>query len=279
MATIWRGSLSFGLVNVPVKVHAATQDNDVSFRQVHATDGGRIRYRRVCEVCGEIVEFHDIAKAYESPTGQTVVVTEDDLATLPAGRSREIDVVEFVPAQQVDPILFDRSYFLEPDKNAVRPYVLLREALKRTERIAIARVALRNKTRLAALRVFEDVLMMQTMLWGDEVRSAEFTVLRDAGDIEAREQELKMAASLIETLEADFDPDAFTDDYRQELLELIDRKLTNNTDILEPSEDTATPNAAPVVDLIAALQASIDRNKGATQSDDPQDSPRAAGDG
>lgn len=277
MASIWRGALSFGLVNVPVKVHAATQDNDVSFRQVHAADGGRIRYRRVCEVCGEIVEYHDIAKAYESDTGRNVIITEDDLASLPAGRSREIDVVEFVPSDQVDPILFDRSYFLEPEKNAVRPYVLLREALKRTERVAIAHVALRNKTRLAALRVYEDVLMLQTMLWRDEVREAEFTVLRDA-DIEARDQELKMAASLIETLEADFEPAKYTDDYRAELLTLIDRKLSDNTDVIEPVDGGDTDESpGQIVDLVSALQASIDRNKKRQASTDGADDQQASG--
>lgn len=274
MASIWRGSLSFGLVNVPVKVHAATQDNDVSFRQVHAEDGGRIRYKRVCEVCGEIVEYRDISKAYESSSGKTVIVTEDDLSALPSGRSREIDVLEFVPSDQVDPILFDKSYFLEPEKNAVRPYVLMLEALKRTDRTAIAHVALRNKTRLAALRVYGDVLVLQTMLWRDEVREAEFSILRDA-EVEAREQELKMAASLIETLEADFEPEKYNDDYREELLSMIDRKLSDNTDVIEPlaSDDSDAPQAE-VVDLVSALQASIDRNK---SKHEQEDSPEASG--
>jgi DNA end-binding protein Ku len=269
MASIWRGSLSFGLVNVQVKVHPATQDNAVSFHQVHAADGGRVRYRRVCEVCGETVEYGDIAKAYESSSGQSIIVTEDDLASLPAGRTREIDVVEFVPSRDVDPILFDRSYYLEPEQLSLRPYVLLRQALERTERTAIAHVALRNKTRLAALRVYKDVIMLQTMLWRDEVRAADFAVLRDV-DIEPREQELKMAASLIETLEGDFEPEKYTDKYREELLSLIDRKLTNQEDIIAPA-DTEQPGLEPtnVVDLISALQASIDKNnERRTGSDD-----------
>ena len=278
MASIWRGALSFGLVNVAVKVHPATQDNDVSFRQVHADDGGRIRYKRVCEVCGEIVEFSNIAKAFESPTGQNIIVTEDDLAGLPSGRSREIDVLEFVPNDQVDPILFDKSYYLEPDKTAIRPYVLLREALKRTDRTAIAHVALRNKTRLAALRVQGDVLMLQTMLWQDEIRAAEFTVLKDV-EVEAREQELKMAASLIETLEGDFEPAKYTDSYREDLLALIDRKLSDNTDVIEQAQtDESGEGTSNVVDLVSALQASIDRNneKG-TNTDAKDDSSEAAG--
>ncbi len=259
MASIWRGSLSFGLVNVQVKVHPATQDNAVSFHQVHAQDGGRIRYRRVCEVCGQAVEYSDIAKAYESDAGQTVIITEDDLTSLPAGRTREIDVVEFVPSADVDPILFDRSYYLEPDQHSIRPYVLLRQALERTERTAIAHVALRNKTRLAALRVYEDVLMLQTMLWRDEIRAADFAVLRDI-EVEPREQELKMAASLIETLEADFEPEKYTDKYREQLLELIDQKLANKEDIVISAGEEASPEATNVVDLMGALQASIDQN-------------------
>ncbi|NQU36357.1 MAG: Ku protein, partial [Actinobacteria bacterium] len=220
-------------------------------------------------VCGETVEYRDLAKAFESSSGQAIIVTEDDLASLPAGRTREIDVVEFVPAREVDPILFDRSYYLEPDQLSLRPYVLLRQALERTERIAIAHVALRNKTRLAALRVYEDVIMLQTMLWRDEVRAAEFAVLRDV-DIEPREQELKMAASLIETLEGDFEPDKYTDKYREELLSLIDRKLTNQEDVIAPADtDQSGSEPTNVVDLMSALQASIDQNsERRTGSDD-----------
>lgn len=262
MASIWRGALSFGLVNVGVRVHPATQDNDVAFHQVHAEDGGRIRYKRVCEVCGQIVDYSNIAKAYESDTGKTVVITEDDLASLPAARTREIEVLEFVPESQVDPILFDRTYYLEPNKDAVRPYKLLCEALKRTERMAIAQVALRTKTRLAALRVHDDVLMLQTMLWDDEVRKPDFAILRDADKEPPREQELKMAASLIETLEADFHPEKYHDEYREELIALIDRKLANDEDVVatEAEEVPAEPGGE-VVDLVSALQASIDRQK------------------
>ena len=261
MASIWRGALSFGLVNVGVRVHPATQDNDVAFHQVHAEDGGRIRYKRVCEVCGQIVDYSNIAKAYESDTGKTVVITEDDLASLPAARTREIEVLEFVPESQVDPILFDRTYYLEPNRDAVRPYVLLCEALQRTERIAIAQVALRTKTRLAALRVHDGVLMLQTMLWDDEVRKPDFAVLREA-DLEPREQELKMAASLIETLEADFHPEKYHDEYREELIALIDRKLTNNEDVVAAqTEAEPAETGGEVVDLVSALQASIERQK------------------
>jgi len=260
MASIWKGALSFGLVNVVVKVHAATENNDVSFHQVHAEDGGRIRYKRVCEKCGEVVEFTHIAKAYESDSGQTVMLNEDDLATLPAGRSREIDVLEFVPAQDVDPIMFDRSYYLEPEATALRPYALLREALKRTDRMAIAKVALRNKTRLAALRVSGNVIVLQTLLWPDEVRAPAFAILDEEAP-EPRKNELQMAEMLIATMESEFEPDEYSDEYREQVLALIERKLTAGEDIITPvgADGEPAPDSTNVVDLMSALQASIDR--------------------
>ncbi len=153
MRSIWKGSIAFGLVNVPVKVYSATEDHDIKFHQVHAKDNGRIRYKRVCEVCGEVVEYRDIAKAFESDDGQTVVITDDDIATLPEERSREIEVLEFVPASDIDPMMYDRSYFLEPEGKSSKSYVLLAKTLMETDRVAIVHFALRNKTRLAALRV------------------------------------------------------------------------------------------------------------------------------
>ena len=277
MASIWKGALVFGLVNVQVKVHPATQDKDVSFRQVHAEDGGRIRYQRRCDVCGEVVPFSDISKAYEAPDGQTVVVTEEDLEQLPAGRSREIDVLEFVPSDQVDPIRFERCYFLEPDPTAVRPYVLLREALRNTERTAIVKVALRNKTRLAALRVYDDVIVLQTMLWDDEIRPASFPSLDEQAEA-PRKNELAMAASLISTMEADFDPTEYTDEYREQMLELLTKKLESGEDVIEVEageDDTAKPSGK-VVDLMAALQESIERGKArqAERSDADEDRPK-----
>ncbi len=274
MASIWKGALSFGLVNVQVKAHPATQDNDISFRQVHAEDGGRIRYKRVCEICGQQVEYRDIARAWEASNGTVVTVSEEELASLPAGRSREIDVVEFVPAEQVDPILFDRTYYLEPEASALRPYVLLREALKNTEKMAIAHVSLRQKTRLAALRVYQDVIVLQTLLWGDEIRSAHFPALDE--EVEVRDQELKMAASLIETLEADFDPEQFTDKYREELQSLLDKKVSSGEDtVLLSGDEVETAPDANVVDLMSALQASIDKSqKGKPAESSDRQTPR-----
>jgi len=260
MRAMWKGAVAFGLVNVPIKLYAATEDHDVRFHQVHAADGGRIKMVRTCSVDGHTVEYKDLAKGYESESGQTVIMEESDFEGLPVPGLREIEVLEFVPSDQVDPLLFDKSYYLEPDGKAIKPYVLLREALEQTERTAIVRVVLRNKSQLAALRVRGDVLVMQTMLWPDEVRAAEFDVLDDA--IEVRPQELAMAASLIESLSSDFDPTEYTDDYRAALLAVIESKL-------EGGEGVTTPDSAPakdtgdglVVDLMAALRESVERTK------------------
>ena len=176
MRAIWKGALTFGLVNVPVKVYSATEDHDVPLHQVHNKDGGRIRYQRICEIDGEIVPFADIDKAYDDGE-RTVVLTKEDIDSLPAEKSREIDVVEFVPSEQVDLLTLDRAYYLEPDSASPKAYVLLRKTLEQTDRTAIVRFSLRQKTRLAALRVRGDVLVLQTLLWADEVREAAFPSL------------------------------------------------------------------------------------------------------
>src|SRR4051812_39590495 len=222
MRSIWKGALTFGLVNVPVKVYSATEDHDVSLHQVHNKDGGRIRYQRVCEIDGEVVPYSDIDKAYDDGE-RTVVLTKDDLDSLPSERSREIDVVEFVPSEQVDPIMFDRAYYLEPDSSSPKAYVLLRKTLEQTDRIAIVRFSLRQKTRLAALRVRGDVLMLQTLLWSDEVREAAFPSLEESVRISSKE--LELSSSLVDSFSSEFTPDEFVDEYQTELRTLIDAKL------------------------------------------------------
>src|SRR6478752_1221625 len=193
MRAIWKGAITFGLVNVPVKLYSATEDHDVGLHQVHDADGGRIRYQRRCEVCGKVVEYEHIDKAYAE--GQTtVVLTEDDLKSLPEERSREIEVVEFVPSEQIDPIMLDKSYYLEPDSKSPKAYALLRKTLESTDRTAIVHFALRQKTRLGALRVRGDVLVLQTLLWGDEVREAAFPALDETVRISSKE--LELSASL-----------------------------------------------------------------------------------
>ncbi len=259
MRSIWKGAISFGLVNVPVRVYSATQSHDVSLHQVHNTDGGRIRYQRRCEVCGKVVKFEDIDKAYDDGN-RTVVLTDEDFASLPAEQSREIDVVEFVPDDQIDPLHFDKAYYLEPDEKALKAYSLLREALEETDRTAIVTFALRQKTRLAALRVRGKVLVLQTLLWQDEVREAEFDVLE--GSTRVSQKERDMAAQLVESMAADFDPGEFQDDYQVQLRQLVEAKLEQGDSLDTDATFGEQPDdegGADVVDLMEALKRSVDR--------------------
>jgi DNA end-binding protein Ku len=261
MRTIWKGALTFGLVNVPVKVYSATEDHDVPLHQVHDKDGGRIRYQRTCEVCGETVAYADIDRAYVDD-GHTVVLTKDDLAALPAEKSREIDVVEFVPSDQVDLMTLDKPYYLEPDSKSPKAYVLLRKTLEQTDRTAIVRFTLRQKTRLAALRVRGDVLVLQTLLWADEVREADFPLLHEKVTISKKE--LELSASLVESYSSDFDPEAFVDEYQKDLRTLIDAKIDAGegfdvADTFGDSDGSAT--GGEVIDLMEALRASVAKSK------------------
>lgn len=263
MRSIWKGSVAFGLVNVPVKVYSATEDHDLKFHQVHAKDNGRIQYRRVCSECGEVVEYRDIAKAYESDTGQTVVITDEDIATLPEERSHEIEVLEFVPASEIDPLMYDRSYYLEPDGKSVKSYVLLAKALSETDRVAIVHFALRNKTRLAALRVKDfskrNVMVVHTLLWPDEIRDPDFPSL-DTGD-QVRPAELKMAGQVVESMAADFRPEEFTDTYQEQLRELVEAKLTGGEAFTTPEAPARLDDTDDVSDLLAKLEASVRRRR------------------
>jgi len=267
MRAIWKGALTFGLVNVPVKVYSATEDHDVPLHQVHGADGGRIRYKRTCEVCGQVVPFADIDKAYDDGE-RTVVLTGDDLAALPAERSREIEVVEFVPSDQIDLLTLDRAYYLEPDSASPKAYVLLRKTLEQTERTAVVRFSLRQKTRLAALRVRGEVLVLQTLLWADEVREAAFPALDEPVKVSAKE--LELSASLVESFSSDFDPGEFVDEYQQELRTLIDAKLEKG-DALDTAEtfgEREEADGGEVIDLMAALRASVERSRAAREGRD-----------
>ncbi|MEU8259284.1 Ku protein [Micromonospora sp. NPDC048999] len=258
MRAIWKGAVSFGLVSIGVKVYSATEEKDIRFHQVHRDDGGRIRYKRTCSVCGEEVTYDDIAKGYDIGGGEMVILTDDDFADLPLTTSKAIDVLEFVPAEQVDPILYNKAYFLEPEGTATKPYVLLRDALADSERVAIVKVALRQREQLATLRVREGVLLLNTMLWPDEVRTPDFGFLDE--DLKVRPPELAMASSLIDSMAGEFEPDAFTDDYRAALQEVIDAKIEGR-EVVQPEEEEAAPAAA--VDLMAALKASVERARAA----------------
>ncbi|BBX72204.1 Ku protein [Mycobacterium shinjukuense] len=264
MRSIWKGSIAFGLVNVPVKVYSATEDHDIRFHQVHAKDNGRIRYKRVCEVCGEVVEYGDLARAYQSDDGRMVVITDDDIATLPEERSREIEVLEFVPASDVDPMMFDRSYFLEPDSKSSKSYVLLAKTLAETDRMAIVHFTLRNKTRLAALRVKDfgkrAVMVVHTLLWPDEIRDPDFPVLDKK--VEIKPAELKMAGQVVESMADDFNPDRYHDNYQQQLQELIDAKLEGGQAFTVEEQPTELDESEDVADLLAKLEASLRARSG-----------------
>jgi DNA end-binding protein Ku len=262
MRSIWKGAITFGLVNVPVKVYSATEDHDVPLHQVHDKDGGRIKYQRRCEVCGRIVDYDHIDKAFDDGD-RTVILTEEDLSTLPEERSREIEIVEFVESDQLDPIMFDRSYFLEPDSKSLKAYALLRKTLKQTDRTAIVHFALRQKTRLGALRVRDDVLMLQSLLWDDEVRDADFPSLKEKVTVSAAE--LKMSEQLVESYSTDFSPEKFSDDYQDELRQLIAAKLKKGKDVstAETFGETDAPEegGGEVIDLMDALRRSVDASR------------------
>jgi DNA end-binding protein Ku len=261
MRAIWKGAVSFGLVSIAVKLYSATEEKDIRFHQVHRTDGGRIKYQRTCSIDGEVVGYDDIAKGYDIGGGEMVILTDEDFADLPLTTSRAIDVLEFVPAEQIDPILFAKPYYLEPEGQAAKPYVLLRDALQDADRVAIVKIAMRQREQLATLRVHEGVLVLNTMLWPDEVRTPDFGFLHD--DIETRPAELAMASSLIDSMAGSFKADEFTDNYRAALQEVIDAKVEGR-EVVQPEEADEEPSAA--IDLMAALKASVERAKAARGS-------------
>ena len=274
MRSIWKGAISFGLVTIPVKLYSATEQRDIAFHQVHREDAGRVRYRRVCQVCGEEVTYSDIAKGYELPSGEMVVLTDEDFADLPLSTSRAIEVLEFVPLEQVDPMFFAKSYYLEPETTGVKPYVLLREALEESGKVAIVKLALRQRESLATLRVRAGVFVLETMLWPDEIREPEFDFLGE--DVDVRSQELKMAGSLIDTMSGDFEPDQYHDSYREALMQVIEAKVEGK-EVVQPE---GVEEEAAVVDLMAALRASVEaakKGRGEAEPAEPAEAAAAGG--
>ncbi|MDQ4006633.1 MAG: Ku protein [Actinomycetota bacterium] len=275
MQAIWKGTISFGMVTIPIKVYSATEEKDISFRQVHTEDGGRIRYRRVCEKDGQEVPYSDIGKGYELPDGRMMVLTSDDFAQLPLPTAKSIEVLEFVPLAEVDPLYFAKAYYLAADGVGAKPYVLLRDALTRTEQCALVKVAIRTRETLALLREKEGALVLQTMLWPEEVRASDFAVPAD--DVTVRPQEQAMAESYIATLQADFDPTRYHSEYREALEQLVEAKASG----LEPTpaEEEGETDGGEVVDLVAALRASVDaaKRRRGEQAGSPQ-RPAAASD-
>jgi DNA end-binding protein Ku len=259
MRSIWAGAISFGMVVIPVKLYAATEQRDVAFRQVHREDGGRVQFRRFCSLDGQEVAYSDIAKGYELATGDVVVLTDEDMQELPLATAKRIDVLHFSPAGQLDPILSNKAYYLEPEPPGVRAYALFRDALERSGRVAVAKVAIRQREALAALRVREGVLVLETLLWPDEVRTPDFKFLDE--DVDVRSQELKMAASLIDTMTEDFDPSLYKDAYREALEALVQAKIEGNEVVRPVGQAAAADKEGGPADLAETLRASVEAAK------------------
>lgn len=249
--TLWKGTISFGLVTIPVKLSSAVEDRDVSFRQVHPVDGGRIRYKRVCEVCGEEVPYAGIAKGYEAADGRMAVLTKEDFKDLPLPSQKVVDITAFVDAQEIDPTAYDSSYYLSPDAAGTKPYVLLRDAMERSGRVAVVKVSIRSRETLALVRPVGEVLMLHTLHWPDEIRAPDEVV--PTQEVTASDAEVGLAEQFIESLSTSWDPDQYTDAYRAAVEELVAVKL-DGVELPTGAEQEAP---SEVVDLMAMLQASI----------------------
>jgi DNA end-binding protein Ku len=252
--SMWKGAISFGLVTIPVSVYPATEEKSVRFNQLHDEDMGRIRYKRVCEIDGEEVSYEHIVKGYEIEKDRYVVLTDEDFDAVPVESSRAIDIQQFVDLEEIDPILYKKSYYLVPEETGAKAYALLRRALEEESKVGISKVSFRDKEHLAALRFKDDVFVLETMFWPDEIRAADFETVHEDGKI--RDQEVEMAKALIENLSEAWNPEAFKDEYREALLEVVEKKAAGE-------EIEAAPEAQParVVDLMEALKASVEAVK------------------
>ncbi len=253
MRVMWKGAISFGLVTIPVKVFGATETLSVGFHQLHDQDHGRIQYRRYCSECGQEVTFEHIVRGHEHEKESYVVVTDEELGALEVSSNHTVDILQFVDPAEIDPIYFQRSYYLVPEKMGAKAYHLLREAMRGGSRVAVAKVAFRDKEHLATVRVHGDVLVLETMYWPDEIREPAFAEI-DA-PVEVRTQEIEMASNLIESLSGPWRPEEFHDEYRQALLDLIEKKVGGEGVAPAPPP---SGEQAEVVDLVAALKASVD---------------------
>ena len=248
---MWKGAISFGLVTIPVSVYPATEEKTLRFNQLHAEDGGRIRMKRTCSIDGEEVPYEEIIKGYEYEKDKYVVLTDDDFDAVPVESSRAIDIVQFVDLQEIDPMLYKKSYYLVPEETGAKAYALLREALQQEGKVGVAKVSFRDKEHLAALRFRDDAFVLETMYWPDEIRAMDFGDV-DVSKVKVRDQELEMAKSLIESLTSSWSPEEFTDDYRAALLDIVEKKIAG-----EEIEVVAAEPTAKVVDLMEALKASV----------------------
>lgn len=251
---IWSGAISFGLVNVPIKLYSATSPKTVRFHQLHARDGVRIQQKRVCPADGEEVAFDDVVKGFEIAPDRYVIVRQDELDALDPRHTKTIDIEAFVELADIDPVYYDSAYLVAPSTGGTKPYALLLSAMEQAGKVAIGRFVLRTRQQLCALRPANGVLMLSTMLYGDEVNSPDrLDELGDLADVQANAREVAMAGQLIEQLSVPFDPTAYRDEYRERVLDLIDRKAAGEDVAVQPQP--AAPAAVP--DLMAALEASV----------------------
>ena len=251
---MWKGAISFGLVTIPVGLYPATEEKTLRFNQLHDEDMGRIKYKRVCSIDGEEVPFEHIVKGYEYEKDKYVILTDEDFDAVPVESTRAIDIVQFVDLEEIDPIYFQKSYYLVPDETGLKAYALLREAMSKDGRVAIAKVAFREKEHLCTLRSKNGIFVLETMFWPDEIRATDFDVLEKETKI--RPQEIEMARSLIENLSDEFHPEQFHDEYREAMLQIVDKKISG-----EEIEVVAEPEPTKVVDLMEALKASVEQTK------------------
>ena len=259
---MWKGAISFGLVTIPVSVYPATEEKTLRFNQLHDEDGGRIRMKRVCSVDGEEVGYEHIVKGYEYEKDRYVILADEDFEKVPVESSRQIDIQQFVQLDEIDPMLYKKSYYLVPEETGAKAYALLREAMNRAGKVGIAKVSFRDKEHLAALRFSEEAFVLETMFWPDEIREADFGGV-DV-DQKIRDNELEMAQTLIDNLTGDWDPTAYTDEYREGLLGIVEAKINGEEiEVVEP-EPTAR-----VVDLMEALKASVAAAKKEAKEEEP----------
>ena len=252
--TMWKGTISFGLVSIPVGLYPATEEKTLRFNQLHDKDHGRIKYQRTCSKCGEEVPFEHIVKGYEYEKDQYVMMEDEDFDAVPVESSRAIDIVQFVDLEEIDPIYFQKSYYLVPEEMGVKAYTLLRRAMEEDGRVAVAKISFRDKEHLATLRFKDNVFVLETMFWPDEIRPSQFEVLDKKVTI--RPQEVQMAKSLIDNLTDDFKPEEFKDEYREGLMGVIAKKVAG-----EEIEMVKAPEETKVVDLMEALKASVEATK------------------
>ncbi|MEH7254396.1 Ku protein [Neobacillus niacini] len=257
MHTMWKGSISFGLVNIPIKLHTATEDKDVKLRTLHNKCHAPIKYEKICTACEEEVKPEDIVKAYEYTKGKFVVLDQEDLEKLrKENEEKAVEIIDFVKIEEIDPIYFDRSYYMSPNEGGSKAYSLLRKALQESQKVGIAKIIIRSKEQMAVIRVYENTLVMETIHYPDEVRHAG-DVPNVPADDKVTEKELVTAIMLIDQLTTEFEPEKYTDEYRTALLELIESKRSGQETVTPAAKETASN----VTDLMAALQASIDRTK------------------